>query len=219
MQDSFKATARVKVDRLVTVSSPPLEPIYDPYFVQTEFEVIQSPLVLNRVVESLALNTRWGQRYADGEKLTAAKTREILRQRLLLNPVRNTSLIDIGVIDKLPGEAAELANAVAVSYVEFRQQQMRAYLEAAKTRSATDLVVAGEPRLRQVQIIERAQPPTRPVRPNRMLNLFIGAILAVVLGIGVFAATLLWLFLRSCQREPARTETAQNQSRPAIENI
>jgi MFS family permease len=212
MLDSFKATARVKLDRLVTAGSRPLpvEPRYDPYFLQTEFEVIQSQLVLNRVLETLDLNTRWGQRYARGEKLTAGKTLELLRQRLQLQPVRNTSLIDINVFDELPGEAAELANAVVDCYVEFRQQQVRAYLEAAKTRSATDLVVAGEPRLQQVQIIERAQPPIRPIRPNRLLNLFIGAVLGVALGLVAFVATLLWLFLRSAARESGPTTHEQS---------
>jgi uncharacterized protein involved in exopolysaccharide biosynthesis len=106
-------------------------------------------------------------------------------------------MIDIGVFDELPDEAAELANAVADSYAELRQQQIRAYLETAKPRSATNLVVAGEPRLQRVEIIERAPPPTRPMRPNRLLNLFIGAVLGAVLGFIATVAAFAWFTFQS----------------------
>jgi len=209
MSDVFTATARVKVERLVApaATSPTPAQVYDPYMLQTEFHVIQSELVLNRVIETLNLEARWGRRYAAGEKLTVARTLELLKERLLLRPVRNTTLIDISVYDELPSEAAELANAVADSYVELRQQQVRAYLEAAKTRNTTDLIVVGEPPLQQVQIIERASSPTRPSRPNRILNLFVGAVIGVVLGLITAIATFVWLFVRNQARNPAPHDT------------
>src|SRR5215510_13533354 len=35
---------------------------YDPYFLQTEFEKIQSKSVLHKVIEDLKLNDAWGER-------------------------------------------------------------------------------------------------------------------------------------------------------------
>jgi len=37
--------------------------VYDPYFIQTEFEIIQSQLVLNSVIDKLKLNVAWGKKY------------------------------------------------------------------------------------------------------------------------------------------------------------
>ncbi|HEX5218667.1 MAG TPA: protein kinase, partial [Verrucomicrobiae bacterium] len=217
MSDVFTATARVKVDRLVTPDATSIAPaqVYDPYFIQTEFHVIQSESVLARVIENLNLNVRWGERYAKGEKLTNARTLELLKQRLLLRPVRSTTLIDISAFDELPSEAAELANAVADSYAEFRKQQVRAYLEAALAQRPTDLRVAGEPRLQQVEIIERAPSPTRPSRPNRLLNLFIGALLGVVLGFTAAIITFVWLYLRARGGGIAPVDTTQIGNTPA----
>ena len=47
---------------------------YDPYYIQTEFEVIQSEIVLNKVIEDLDLNTLWGRKYANGERLKTSES-------------------------------------------------------------------------------------------------------------------------------------------------
>jgi polysaccharide biosynthesis transport protein len=39
---------------------------YDPYFIQTEFETIQSESILSNVVHALDLNNEWGRRYFEG---------------------------------------------------------------------------------------------------------------------------------------------------------
>jgi uncharacterized protein involved in exopolysaccharide biosynthesis len=89
---------------------------------QTEFEVIRSPVVLNRVVDSLQLTTAWRQ--PTGEKLTHVVLAQ-LRSRLTLRPIRNTNLIEIDVRDEDPTEAARLANAVALAYQQYRLETKR----------------------------------------------------------------------------------------------
>jgi uncharacterized protein involved in exopolysaccharide biosynthesis len=42
---------------------------YDPYFIQTEFEIIQDRVVLGKVIEALNLNVEWGKKYFGGETL------------------------------------------------------------------------------------------------------------------------------------------------------
>src|SRR5262245_17100318 len=39
---------------------------YDPYFIATEFEVIQSELILGKVIKLLNLNVEWGKTYFNG---------------------------------------------------------------------------------------------------------------------------------------------------------
>jgi uncharacterized protein involved in exopolysaccharide biosynthesis len=58
----YQATARIKLeldagDIMGNGQGMP----YDPYFIQTEFEVMQSQIVLGKVVEALNLNAEWGK--------------------------------------------------------------------------------------------------------------------------------------------------------------
>src|SRR5438874_1415762 len=61
LPESFQSTARIKVERDQSDISE-LQAgrggmgMYDPYFIQTEFEVIQSELILGRAVDELDLN-------------------------------------------------------------------------------------------------------------------------------------------------------------------
>src|SRR4249920_1808728 len=99
LPESFASSARIKVERdksdIEELSGKVGFNPYDPYFIQTEFEVIQSELILGRVIDELDLNTEWGKKYNDGQKLKTQETLTLLRGRLNLRPVRNTMLIDI----------------------------------------------------------------------------------------------------------------------------
>src|SRR6266481_5863116 len=65
LPESFSSTARIKVERDVSdipgISGERSYQLgsYDPYFIQTEFEVIQSSEVLNKVIGTLNLNEVW----------------------------------------------------------------------------------------------------------------------------------------------------------------
>jgi len=48
------------------MSSPGMMAGYDPYFIQTEFELIQSEVILGKVIEELNLNVEWGKKYNAG---------------------------------------------------------------------------------------------------------------------------------------------------------
>jgi capsular exopolysaccharide synthesis family protein len=93
---------------------------YDPYFIQTEFEVIQDRVVLGKVIESLNLNELWGKKYFGGEMLKTPETMEFLKKRMSLMPVRNTKLIGITVYSEDKNDAAHLANAIAETYRDYR---------------------------------------------------------------------------------------------------
>lgn len=100
--------------------------VYNPYFIQTEFEVIQSPAVLNRVVNSLQLATAWAQHRPAAEKLSPNAVLARLRSRMTLRPIRNTSLIEIVVREREPTEAARLANAIGYAYQQYHLENERA---------------------------------------------------------------------------------------------
>lgn len=93
---------------------------YNPYFIQTTFELLQSQVILSNVVNSLNLNDVWGKKYYNGETLKTLDTMEILKQRMSLSPVRNTEYITITVYSDDKNEAANIANAIAESYRSYR---------------------------------------------------------------------------------------------------
>jgi capsular polysaccharide biosynthesis protein len=145
LPESFASTARIKIERdhpdIRGLSDQPAAPApYDPYFLQTQFEIIQSETVLGRVIEARNLNEVWGRRYYDGSKLKTPETLVLLRSRLDLRPVRNTALLDIRVFSENAGEAAELANEMAKSYKAWRVEKtyelMKDGLDSLKKRAA-----------------------------------------------------------------------------------
>ncbi len=181
LPEAFASTARVLVKQdpseasQKTGSRTPLGP-YDPYFLQTQFEVMQSQAVLNRVIDELDLNQAWGRKYAGGYPLKTSEALTLLKARLDLRPVRNTSLIEIRVFSDNPSEAAQLANAIADSYREYRA------------------------RIIPPEIVDKAVPGLRPVRPNKPLNIVLGILGGVLLGLaagGGMAGLAAWLGRRA----------------------
>jgi polysaccharide biosynthesis transport protein len=125
LPESYASTARIRIepDSIADISgvgSHVTYAPYDPYFIQTEFEVIQDRVVLGKVVEALNLNEVWGKKYFGGETLKTPETMEFLRRRISLMPVRNTKLIGITVYSEDKNDAARLANAIAASYRDYR---------------------------------------------------------------------------------------------------
>jgi len=101
-------------------------PAYDAYFLQTQLQILQGPVVLGKVIEALDLNDVWGKKYGVGTFKTT-ETLEFLKNQLVLSPVRNTTLVDIIVYSGDKNEAAVLANAIARAYKEYRlDRQMQA---------------------------------------------------------------------------------------------
>lgn len=98
---------------------------YDPYFIQIEFEIIQSDVVLGKVVEALNLNIIWGQKYGGGGQFKSAETMGLLKRRMNLRQSDNRRLIEISVTSEDPVEAAKIANAIAEAYDDFRVKQLK----------------------------------------------------------------------------------------------
>jgi capsular exopolysaccharide synthesis family protein len=130
LPESYSSTCKIKVENDVNDapggSAPtPSMMAYDPYFIQTTFEIMQSQLVLSNVITDLNLNVEWGKKYFNGEVLKSAETMEILKGRMALAPVRNTKLIAITVYSDDAKEAALLANTIAEAYKKYRLETRR----------------------------------------------------------------------------------------------
>ncbi len=127
LPEAYSSKARIKVERDVT-DIPGVDGqrtaggVYDPYFIQTEFEVIQSEVVLDDVIDRLNLNEKWQKKYNSDTKFKTTDSRAALKRMIELRPSRNTSLIDITVYSDDKNEAAQIANAIADVYRDYRQK-------------------------------------------------------------------------------------------------
>jgi uncharacterized protein involved in exopolysaccharide biosynthesis len=101
--------------------------LYDPYFIQTTFELIQSHLVLSNVVLRLALNQKWDERIAGGSALTVQQSMGIIKKHLTLSPVKGYHLISVAYTSSDPNEAALLANAIAEGYLDYHTESQKRY--------------------------------------------------------------------------------------------
>ncbi len=153
LPETFSGTARMKV----TSDSPDVQGFeqyatksYDPYFIQTEFEVIQSQLILGKVIEKLHLNEEWGKKYNNGQPLKDSESLELLKKSIRLTPVRNASLIEVEVFSDKPDEAAKIANEIAETYAEHR-------LEVSKAMLANSVKALKEQQVEHRKEIDAAQ--------------------------------------------------------------
>jgi capsular exopolysaccharide synthesis family protein len=142
LPESYASMARIKVERdqsdISFTQDPRIGGTYDPYFIQNEFETIKSERVLTNVVANLNLNEDWGKKYNGGQPLKTHESVARLKAMMDLQPVRNTSFLDVKVYSEKPEEAAALANAVATAYrayrVDTRQQLSRGGIKALEAR-------------------------------------------------------------------------------------
>ncbi|MGO8927851.1 MAG: M56 family metallopeptidase [Limisphaerales bacterium] len=162
---TYQSTVRIRVEREQPdgLADPRGLIGYDPYFIQTEFEVLQSEPVLGKVIEALDLNKEWGIKHADGDRLKTLETLALLKSRLDFRVVRNTSLIEIRVSSEKPDEAARIANAIADSYRDLRYEQ--------RVASGKDGLKALEERFaQQDEKVKKAQQQVDALRVELKIN-------------------------------------------------
>ena len=164
LPESYASTCKIKVENEVNDTTggnapTPAQSSYDPYFIQTTFEIMQSQLVLSNVISALNLNVEWGKKYFNGETLKTTETLEILKQRMGLAPVRNTKLISITVYSDDAKEAALLANTIAEAYKNYR-------LDTRKLAAQKGLEIFENQYLTESNNIQTAQLQIETLRSN-----------------------------------------------------
>ena len=78
-------------------------------FIPTQFQIIKQKETLYPVIEGLKLEQKWGARNKD-------QAYQKLYMMILLDELRNTELVKIGVLSTDKTEAMEIANAIAEEY-------------------------------------------------------------------------------------------------------
>ncbi|WP_460947153.1 tyrosine-protein kinase domain-containing protein [Okibacterium endophyticum] len=124
--------------------------------VKTYSDLVSTPIVLLPVIADLDLNM---QAEKLGEKVTASAPLD-------------TTVIEISASDKDPVLASEIANAVAESLAAVVET-----IETPDTDEATSPV--------KLTLVQIADVPSSPVSPRVALNLALGALVGLALGVGV----------------------------------
>lgn len=157
----YRAQARIQVrdDSLdVDVFERQMGGGYNPFFLRTQFEIIQSRPIMMKVIEDMNLAQRWGAgREGGGEKLSDEAAYAILSRSIRVDQFRDTTLIAINVFREDPQEAADIANRIAEVYRDMRltlkRRELRRSLDAMQQEldKQRELVNAAEQELERLR--------------------------------------------------------------------
>ncbi|MBT2731078.1 Wzz/FepE/Etk N-terminal domain-containing protein [Carnobacterium sp. ISL-102] len=166
----YKATTQILVNR-TTESAEGLQLTdinTNVQMINTYKDIIKGPVILNEVQENLETN------------LTTTE----LSNKIEITTQENSQVFSLTVTDDSPYEAAEIANAVAVTF----QNEIGNIMN-----------------VENVTIISEAVPVTDQISPNNPLNLVIGLLVGLMVGVGI--AFLLEFMDKTVRDERFITET------------
>lgn len=124
--------------------------------VKTYSELVQTPIVLLPVIASLKLDV----------------TEKTLAEQIVASAALDTSIIEVTVTDEDPVKAADIANATS--------QSLTAVVQSIETSDSTNAVTPVK-----LTRVQEATVPSIPVSPNVPLNIALGFLVGLALGVGI----------------------------------
>lgn len=112
-------------------------PIHDPQLAPTVFQVIKRTSILYPVIDGLKLQGKWSGK---GQQLTREQCFIILRNRVQVEDIRNTDLLQVSVFDQDPHLAAEIANKIVAVYQDTRLEEEKDIMNRAITSMNEEIV-------------------------------------------------------------------------------
>ena len=140
--ETYMSLSRIAVEKDTSDIAPLMgvqatQSSFDPYFISTEFEKIQSQVVLDEVVNSCELREKWKDHYG-GNPLTKLQARKHLEKVIDVSQYRNTSIIELRAYDGDETLARDIAQALAEEYEKYRstlqQKRVKAGIEKLRER-------------------------------------------------------------------------------------
>ncbi len=130
---TYQATVRIHVEKdapdvgssLWRNSSAP----FDPYWLQDQFETLQSYAILSQVITNLNLKKKWAAKFKEPGELSLSQTYHLLQNQVEARQDGSNSLIAVTVGSDDRIEAADIANEIARVYRDYRLSQRRAMTE------------------------------------------------------------------------------------------
>src|SRR5438477_3247654 len=129
LPESYASTVRIKVEKdsqdVSGIGGERLPAGFDPYWVQDQFETIQSKSILYQVITNLNLNKVWAQKFKEEGELRTEVTYTILKGKIDVRQARNTSVLEIKAFSDDKNEAAAIANMIADVYRKDRLESRK----------------------------------------------------------------------------------------------
>ena len=113
--------------RIFSAGDPNL-PIHDPQLAPTVYQIIQRTGILYPVIDDLKLQDKWTK---GGARPNREQAYQMLRNRLDVEEVRNTDLLQISVLDGEPQQAADIANKIVSVYQDKRVEEEKDVMNRA----------------------------------------------------------------------------------------
>jgi len=174
---------RTKMIVIITLLATIISGIFS-YFIATPVYKASTSLIVSRTQSSALNNSQIQVQDIQTSRMLAATYSEFVKSRRVLQPVierlrlpltvdqlknsvdvaakGNTEIIEISVKNSDPRKAAEIANAIADSFVEYIVKIMN---------------------IDNVQVIDKAIPPTSKISPKTSLNIAVAAILGFMISV------------------------------------
>ncbi len=141
-------------------------------FIRQEIKLIRSESVLRAAAKNVLITEFRRNAAPDAAKVSEADLISLLKQKVELRPVPNTTLIEVRAFGENPWLTCDVANDLARTYLESRRRN----------------IVEGMSSLQMVEMVETAVPGSKPARPNRALILALGILGGALLGLAVAGA-------------------------------
>jgi capsular exopolysaccharide synthesis family protein len=97
----------------------------DPYFLTTQFKIIESYSILTNVIANLHLDEKLATQAGDSTPWSMDQTYSALFGKISVEQTRMTSLIEISVKNSDPKMAADIANAIVDAYRDARLEKWK----------------------------------------------------------------------------------------------
>ena len=149
----YLSTAKIRVEKPeseVKLFQAQSSSLYDPFFIQDQFEIIQSEKILFPVINNLNLNLVLAKFISEGVALPSSITYRYMTAKMLrVESRRSTSLIEINVFSRDAALGAAIANEVARVYSEDRialatSDQREGLAQLRKELDKQELVVTAQ---------------------------------------------------------------------------
>jgi succinoglycan biosynthesis transport protein ExoP len=123
----YQASAKVLIEKVEPANLAMLYPYYAPYepeFYETQFQIIKSTSVARKVVTMLSLENTY-ESYFKGRKISASMQKskadilaDIINAGIVVSPVKNTKIVNMGFVSTNPEFAVLVSNSVAQAYID-----------------------------------------------------------------------------------------------------
>jgi succinoglycan biosynthesis transport protein ExoP len=134
LKPTYSSSVRIAIEKdsadITPLIGMQMSQQHDPYWVLTEFEKIQSKVVLHPVIESLELRNKWMERYNLKQPLSLTEAFDVLKKTIEVDQYRNTSLIEITAYSQDKDEAASIAQEIAEQYKSVRESNLKSMANA-----------------------------------------------------------------------------------------